>query len=129
MAVGMYCLLLGNSSAQSWNKNNIVIQPESWVTMAYSIGRSLSNRLDENSLRYHSTAFWHAVNNAETGQDTRWDNGMSVGLVRIVATQKVSDGHCRVAESLILHDGRSYNYLDTLCWNETTQRWTFSHKY
>lgn len=128
-AVGMSCLLLGNSYAQSWDKHNIVIQPDNWISFGYSLGRSLANRLDENSLKHHRIAFWHAVNNVETGQDTRWDNGFSVGVVRIVATHRVGDGHCRTAESLILHDGKSYNYVDSLCWSETTKRWSFSHKY
>ncbi len=128
-AVGLCCLLLGKANAQTWEKNNPLIYIDSLPTFVYSVILHFQNRLDPQTIKSHRLAFWHAVNHVETGNFTRWDDQYSIGVVRITATYKVSDGHCRFVESNILHNNKNYSFEDFLCWSETTKSWTLRNKY
>ena len=128
-AVGLCCLLLGKANAQTWEKNNPIIHIDSLPTIFYSVILHFQNRLDQQTLKSHRLAFWHAVNHAETGKITRWDDQYSIGQIRVTATYIVGDGHCRFVESNIQHNHKNYSFEDFLCWSETTKSWTLRNKY
>ena len=131
MAVGTFFLAVsvGDAQAQSWHSGRTVIRSDSIFTIFGSVIDHVNNKLTEEVTSAHEAAFWHAVNNAENGQVTRWDTGNHSGLVVVIMTMPSNNGYCRKVESLIVQSGVNRSFLDTVCYSDTARSWTFWNKY
>jgi hypothetical protein len=130
-AAGIFSLavLAADAQAQSWHSGRTVIRSDSVFTIFSSVVDHVNNKLTEEVTSAHEAAFWHAVNNAENGQVTKWDTGNHNGLVVVIMTMPSNDGYCRRVESLIVQSGKSSSFLDTVCYSDTARSWTFWNKY
>lgn len=130
-AVGTFFLavLAADAQAQSWHSGKTVIRGDSIFTIFGSVVDHVNNKLTQEVTSAHEAAFWHAVNNAENGQVTKWDIGNHSGLVVVIMTMPSNDGYCRRVESLIVQSGVNRSFLDTVCYSDTARSWTFWNKY
>ena len=132
MAVGTFFLAVsvGEAQAQSWHSGRTVIRSDSIFTIFGSVIDHVNNKLLPEVISSHEAAFWHAVNNAENGQITRWDTGDSNGSVMVIMTHPSNSGYCRRVESSIVQAGGApKSFIDNVCYSDTSKDWTFWNKY
>jgi len=134
-ALGKFCLILAvsaNCYAQSWNRPLF----EEWqrndniVGVIYNSAKWFGSRLSADDNVYHSQAVFHALNNADNGQEVQWysERSPSQGRVKIVYTWLASGSTCRRLQHYIRTESNQRSWAETACMNANDARWVFTDK-
>lgn len=83
--------------------------------------------LNDEEKKMHQSAVYHALNNSSNGEMTSWysKDRLASGKIRIIHSFPISDGHCRVYQSLISLNGATRHFTNNACKRFYATTWLF----
>jgi surface antigen len=89
---------------------------------------SWGGRLSPEDQNTFVKAIHMVLNNAEAGVIAEWEGRDSNGMVRILYSQVIGNGYCRVFESRVMYNNDVRRYIETACLQEGYRGWVFYNK-
>ena len=83
--------------------------------------------LNNEEKKMHQSAVYHALNHSRDGEITSWysDSKKNYGKVRIIQSFPISDGNCRIYQSLINFNNLTRHFTNNACKRFYAENWLF----
>jgi len=83
--------------------------------------------LSDEEKKMHQSAVYHALNNSNNSEITSWysKERLANGKIRVIHSFPISDGHCRVYQSLISLNGATRHFTNNACKRFYATSWLF----
>ena len=83
--------------------------------------------LNDEEKKKHKSAVYFALNQSRDGEITSWysDSKKNYGSVRIIQSFPISDGNCRVYQSLIHYNNSMRHFTNNACKRFYAENWLF----
>lgn len=82
--------------------------------------------LNNDDKKLHQSAIYHTLNNLDNNQITRWysKDNTTFGIVRVIDSFEVSNGYCRIYQTVIEVDNIFKNWTNKAC-KRGNSEWIF----
>ena len=83
--------------------------------------------LNDEEKKMHQSAVYHALNQSRDGEITSWysDSKKNYGKVKIIQSFPISDGNCRIYQSLINFNNSTRHFTNNACKRFYAENWLF----
>jgi surface antigen len=83
--------------------------------------------LNDEEKKMHQSAVYHALNQSRDGEITSWysDSKKNYGKVKIIQSFPISDGYCRIYQSLINFNNSARHFTNNACKRFYAENWLF----
>ena len=116
-------------SAKTFPKPISLSENEIWSApgMRWNGIQYLRFSLNDEEKKMHQSAVYHALNQSRDGEITSWysDSKKIYGSIRIIQSFPISDGNCRIYQSLIHYNNSMRHFTNNACKRFYAENWLF----